>query len=140
MAPAHVGWALQVVVDTGVVGPDGLARAGVKRGGLAECRAHIHQTVGHERRRHEGAGTNLLVFRHDGLRERCPPPRDLQVAEVLGRDLVERRVFGVGRVPTERMPLAVRYPRLGRGPAGRAADEEDGERDQARAGTQMPKS
>ena len=67
MAPAHVGRALEVVIDPGVIGPDWLARSGVERGRLSECCDHVHEPTSHQRRRDERAWADPFVLRRHCL-------------------------------------------------------------------------
>ena len=119
MVPAHVGRPVEVRVDLRVVGPHRLAGAGVERRHLPERGADVDQPVRHQRHGLELAGTDPLVGLGHGGGERGPAPRDLQVREVVRVDLIERRVLGVGRVPADRMPLAVRHGRLRPGRTGK---------------------
>ena len=117
VVPAHVGRPIEIGVDLRVVGPHWLARAGVERGHLSERGADVDEPVRHQRHGLELAGTDPLVGLGHGGRQRGPAPRDLQVGEVVGGDLIQRRVLGVGRVPPDRMPLPVGDRRLGGGGA-----------------------
>ena len=60
---------------------------------------------------------------------RGPAPGDLEVVEVRGIDLVERRILGPPEVPGVGWPLAVRRALLGRGRIGREAHEDEDARD-----------
>ena len=127
VVPAHVGRPVQVGVDLRVVGPDRLAGAGVERRDLPESGADVDQPVRHQRHRLELAGTDPLVGLGHGGGQRGPAPGDLQVCEVAGVDLIERRVLGVGRVPPDRMPLPVGDRRLRTGGTGENQDGRRGE-------------
>ncbi len=118
--PAHVGRPFEAVVGARVVRPDQLAGARVEGRDLPEGGADVDQPADHQRRGLEGAGADGLVLGRDLARDRAPPPRDLQLGEVLGRDLVERRVLGVGGVRPERPPFADWRPGLPRGRHRRA--------------------
>ncbi len=122
MLPAHVGGAFEPIVGAGVVRPDQLAGAGVERRHLPEGGARVDQSPDHQRGGLERTGADRLVAGRDLGRERPPSPGDLQLGEVLRRDLVQRRVLGVGRVRPERPPLAHRSGGLRRGRRRRDTD------------------
>ena len=110
--PADVGRPVETVVRTGIVGPDELSGAGVERGHLTERGADVEPTVHHERRGLELAWLDVLEPVCDSGRDRPPAPDDLQVGEVLRRDLVERRVLRVRRIGAEGAPLPTAIGRL----------------------------
>ena len=134
--PAHVGGAVHVVVDPGVVGPDRLAGAGVEGRRLPEGGADVDQPVRHQRRRLERGGADAVVLLHDGARQRRPAPRDSPGRRKFSAVMSSSGEYLVlGGVPAEVVPLAVGHPRLRAGGHG-------GERDrggQHRARNEKPK-
>ena len=119
------------LVDARVVDPQCLAGAGVHRGRLIERRRQVQHAVHHQRRRrqardarprHPEIRIGLLQALEQGLgrdernavlvrdRQMCvggaPAPRQLEIAEVVRRDPVERRVLRAPRVGRVGAPLA----------------------------------
>ena len=127
MLPPHVGGPVEPVVGPRVVRPDELAGARVERRHLSERRAQVDQPADHQRHRLERAGTDLFPLAGDLGLDRRPAPRDLQIGEVLRRDLRERGVFGVRRVVAEVAPLGVGRRLRGGGP--RAGRRQRGDRE-----------
>ena len=82
----------------------------------------VEHPADHQRRR--------LVVEVDAGAEvvRPPPPRDLEVGDVVAVDLIEGRVLGAPRIRAVVPPLAVAGALLRRGNAARG--EQDGDRDQ----------
>ena len=87
----------------GVVEPELLARRGVQGGHLAMGRGGVYLAADHQRRGRVAAGVVCpLQAGVGGL----PAPRDLQLREVLGVDLVESRVLGRCQIRAVVRPLA----------------------------------
>ena len=105
--PAHVGGPVQSIVGLRVVRPDELAGARVERRDLSERGAQVDHAVDHQRHRLERTGSDVLPFAGDLGLDGPPAPGDLQVVEVLRRDLIQRRVLRVGGVVSEVAPLGV---------------------------------
>ena len=122
--PAHVGGPVEPVVGLRVVRPGQLAGARVERRHLPEGRAQVDHAVDHQRHRLERARTDVLALAGDFGLDGAPAPGDLEVVEVLRRDLIERGVLRVGRVVAEVAPLGVglrlrdREPRRSKGQDG----------------------
>ena len=129
--PAHVGGPVQPVVGLRVVGPDQLAGPGVERRDLPERRAQVDQPSDHQRHRLERAGPDLLAHPRDVGLDRPPAPGDLQVGEVVGRDLVQRGVLRVRSVAAEVPPFDFgrRLRRRSRGGLRRSTRCRERERD-----------
>ena len=98
------------LVVAGVPVPDRLAGSGVEGDHAAlVADGRVEDAVDHDGAdlRPAGRGRRALVAR-------APAPRHLQVADVAGVDLVERRVAGGARVRPEHAPFAVGGARPGR--------------------------
>ena len=131
------------LVDAWIVDPERLARAGIDRGRLVQRGGQVQHAVDHQRRRRQAGdararhpevgipgfqvlehslgrneGNAVLVLDRQMRIRGAPAPRQLQTAEVVAVDLVERRVLrapGVRRVGT---PLAIGPTLLGAGGEG----------------------
>ena len=157
LVPDHGHRRRALLVALRVVGPDRPAAAGVDRGPDRDRRVQEEQALLHQRRRLQVAdeggaagapeqGIVVLQPVEDdvpagvplaaGLRlaqeavHRPPAPGDLEVAEVIGVDLVQRRVLGRTDVPAVARPFAGRRAALGgcrRGQKNEGARRGDGD-------------
>ena len=107
MLKAGVGGA-SAFVALGIVDPDRFSRGGIDRGDLTVARGDVEHAVDHERRDLELAlapsPSRTLVH---VVIDRGPLPCDLQVADVVAIDLIERRVARRALVPGVMAPLAL---------------------------------
>jgi hypothetical protein len=102
------GGALAVWPRRQRVEPDGLAGSRVERGHRADGRAHVEETVDHQRR-------VLIVGRPKRVRVEVPQflghtrsaPRNLQFLDAVFVDLIERRVFRAALVARVGRPVAI---------------------------------
>ncbi len=92
----------------GIEGPSGSAGSWIEGGDLAERRHGIQHAVHHQRSVLIAAWPEQRIGADDGVVGRCPPPNDLQLADVVLGDLIERRILLAERVAGIVAPFAGR--------------------------------